>query len=135
MALRSHDDLDRLLSEALKVPGTRAADSSPQRWAGSSDAEFLQCLNRGLNETVKPKVQTKPKLVDIWFTGVWNGVAAAAVGLVIFVGLNVLPPFFVKASVAGADLVQEKIIDVSVQQHVIWQQILIDLKSQAQNLI
>jgi hypothetical protein len=90
----------------------------------SSDAEFLRQLNHNLSHSQQPQ----PTFYQIWFNGVFNGLAAAAVGVVILVGLNVLPPLLVDASVTGTGLIQEKIVRATIDQRILWQQMVIGLE-------
>lgn len=116
-------DFEKLLAESLKIDV--GADSGPRF---SSDVVFLA----GLNERLAKRT-VQPKASPIWINGILGGMAAAAAGLILFAGLNILPPFFYRASVTGAGLVREKILDASVQQEIAWQQLMVAIQTQAKN--
>jgi hypothetical protein len=84
----------------------------------SADGEFLRVLHQNLSRLPAPE----PTFHQIWFNGVFNGLAAAAIGIILLIGLNVLPPVLVNASVTGSGLIQEQIIQITVDQHILWQQ-------------
>jgi hypothetical protein len=89
----------------------------------SADAEFLRILNQNLSR-LQP---SEPTFYQIWFNGVFNGLAAAAVGVIILIGLNVLPPVFVNASVTGTGMIQQQIVRVTLDQRILWQQMVTNL--------
>jgi hypothetical protein len=109
-------DFEKMVAEALKI------ESLP---GGSSDREFLA----GLNRRLAPVVPVPHRVWQIWSTGVWNGVAAVALGMTLLVGLNILPPFLVKVSVGGAGLIREKIVTATLQQQLWLEQFLVDLSN------
>lgn len=123
MRLQSPDDFDALLAESLQTDGT--ADC---RLPLSSDAEFLEQLQQRLAETA-----VTPRVSPFWIHGVYRGIAAAAAGIVLFAGLNIIPPLLFRASLNGVGMVREKIIVASVQQEIVWQQFVAALKMQAKN--
>ena len=89
----------------------------------SADGEFLRVLHQNLSRLPAPE----PIFYQIWFNGVFNGLAAAAVGVILLIGLNVLPPVLVNASVTGTGLIQEQIVRVTLDQHILWQQMVTSL--------
>ena len=108
------DHFEKLVGESLKIT------DSPGM---TSDDEFLEKLNQKLNNT-----QPKTRSLLTWLNGISNGLVAAAIGLVLLYGLNVLPPFLVNASLTGSGFIQQSIIQASVNQHVLWQQLTMDLE-------
>jgi hypothetical protein len=90
----------------------------------SSDAEFLRQLNQNLSHSQQPQ----PTFYQIWFNGVFNGLAAAAVGVILLIGLNILPSLFVNASVVGTGLIEEKIVYATLNQRILWQQMVLGLE-------
>ena len=92
----------------------------------SSDTEFLQKLNRNLS--LLEQSQSSPVPHRIWFNGLCNGLAAAVLGVIIFVGLQVLPQWLVNTSLAGTGLMKGKIIETALHQNVLWQKAVIDLR-------
>lgn len=87
----------------------------------SSDDEFLRQLNQNLSHSPQPE----PVFYQIWFNGVFNGLAAAAIGVILLFGLNVLPPILVNASLTGTELIEAKIVHLTLDQHALWQQIVL----------
>jgi hypothetical protein len=84
----------------------------------SADADFLRKLNQNLS-CLQPST---PTFYQIWFNGVFNGLAAAAIGVILLIGLNVLPPYFVNVSITGTELIKDQIVHVTLDQRMLWQQ-------------
>jgi hypothetical protein len=53
-----------------------------------------------------------------------------AVGLILLLGLNTLPGFLVRVSIAGTGLAQEKIITLTIQQQIAWRQFVVNLENE-----
>ncbi|MGE5580980.1 MAG: hypothetical protein ACM3X9_00415 [Bacillota bacterium] len=83
------------------------------------DAEFLAKLHHELD-----RIQSRTKFRQLWLNGVSKGLVAAAVGLILLVGLNILPPLFVNASLSGSNLIREKIVQTTLRQHLLWQHLI-----------
>jgi hypothetical protein len=120
----NRNEFEKLVAASLKLnnfPGI------------SSDEEFLMKLNQRLKRAPNAHTRAaKPKFQNIWATGVWNGVRAMAMGIVLLAGLDIMPPLFVNASMVGAGFVQEKIVQISINQQIRWQQFLMNLENVVQ---
>jgi hypothetical protein len=114
----SPDEFERILITSLKVDCLNGL---------TSDDEFLKKLNTSLL-TIQ-QTQTSSPFSRIWFNGIFNGLAAVAVGVILLVSLHVLPPFLFNASISGTRLIQAKIVATSVDQSILWQRIAVDIKN------
>ena len=92
----------------------------------SSDSEFIQKLNQKLLLLEQP--QSDHLFRRIWFNGICNGLAAAALGVIIFISLQVLPPLLMEASLTGTELIQSKIVGATLNQNVLWKKFIMDLQ-------
>ncbi len=92
----------------------------------SSDSEFIQKLNQKLLLLELP--QSDHLFRRIWFNGICNGLAAAALGVIIFISLQVLPPLLMEASLTGTELIQSKIVGATLNQNVLWKKLIMDLQ-------
>ncbi len=108
-------EFEKIIAESLKV------EKLPEL---STDEDFLRKLNFRLNNSEA----TKQSLFQIWLNGISEGLVAAAIGVILFIGLSQLPNLLVNMSVNGAGLVQEKIVQVTVEQQILWQQFVCNLK-------
>ena len=119
------DEFEKTVSSALKL----------NNFSGlTSDEEFLTKLNQRLKYVPDPVADiAKLKPQRLWVSGICNGVVAMALGVVLLTGLEIMPPLFVDASMAGADFVQEKIVQISMHQQIRWQQFLINLENAVQS--
>ncbi|HEX7714018.1 MAG TPA: hypothetical protein VF531_08325 [Bacillota bacterium] len=93
-----------------------------------SDADFLRDLQRRLSQQ-----QSVLSYDQVWFSGILRGMAATAVGVVLFVGLNTLPPIFINASITGSGMLREKLVSISAGQHVLVQRLITRIQSQNPN--
>lgn len=123
MKHQSPVDFETLLADSLQTAGLEDGGLP-----FSSDAAFLEMLNQRLDQVTAPADVT-----PFWIRGIWRGVAAAAAGVILFAGLNIIPPLLFRASLSGAGMVREKIIAASVQQEIAWQQFVAVLKTQTNN--
>lgn len=92
----------------------------------SSDTEFIQRLNQNLLSLEQSPLT--PKFYRIWFNGVCNGLAAAALGIIIFVSLQTLPALLMDASLTGSELIQSKIVGATFDQNVLWQKFIMNIQ-------
>jgi hypothetical protein len=97
----------------------------------SADQEFLNSLHSRLNRIPIPGVKTG----WTWFNGICQGAVAAAFGLILFTGLNILPSIFVNTSVTGAGFAREKVVEVTLRSRAIWQQFILNLENQSRLII
>lgn len=111
-----YDPFEKAVFESLQL------DNLPEL---SSDTNFLYRLNRNLANAGNQKIP----FYRVWFNGVCNGLAAAAVGVLILVSLNILPPLLVNASITGTGLIREKIVQTSLEQRIFWQQMVIEAEN------
>jgi hypothetical protein len=110
------EQLGNLIADALRL------DSSSPDFC--SDEQFLLSLNARLHQ-----VKREPPAYRVWLNGLMSGTAAAAAGFILFIGMNVLPPIFVKDSVANIGIFREQVVNISIQQRNLWQQLVINLES------
>lgn len=108
-------DFEKTLTEALKIETFRHF---------STDQEFLNRLNQRLQPVSMP---TRGRIV--WMAGFWNGVAAAAFGMILLVGLNILPPFLISASINGTGYLGDQIVRISVNERLWLEQLLMKLRN------
>lgn len=92
----------------------------------STDEEFINSLQRNLNNTTPPRLPS----YRIWIDGLTRGAVAAACGFILFTSLNILPPILVNTSVTGAYLAQQNIAEFSWRSRVLWQQFVVGLENQ-----
>ncbi|HEX3044974.1 MAG TPA: hypothetical protein VHY08_09465 [Bacillota bacterium] len=124
-------ELEKLLRDSLKV----------EKVPYSSDSAFLKKLQQNLDQVPQVPVPqapapwaerpaAQPPGRPPWRTGVFNGITGVAVGLILLLGLNTLPGFLVRITVAGSGLAQEKLITLTIQQQVAWNQFMVNLKNE-----
>jgi hypothetical protein len=111
-------DFEKKLHTSLKVDDLTGL---------TPDAEFLKKLNQSL--TPLRQEQREPSFYRIWLSGIFNGLAAVASGIILFIGLQILPPFLVTATINGTGLIQAKIVSATVDQSILWRQIAMILKN------
>ncbi len=92
----------------------------------SSDSEFIQQLNQKLLLLEQP--QPDQLFCRIWFNGICNGLAAAALGVIIFISLQVLPSLLMEASLTGTELIHSKIVGATLNQNILWKKFIMDLQ-------
>ncbi len=92
----------------------------------SSDSEFIQRLNQNLLSL--EQFQLRSRFYRIWFNGVCNGLAATALGVIIFISLQILPSMLMDASLTGTELIRSKIIGATFNQNILWQKLIMNLQ-------
>lgn len=94
-----------------------------------SNNDFLRDFHRRIAQ-----LSSGPTFEQVWFSGILRGMAAFAFGIVLFVGLNTLPPIFINASITGSGLLKEKLVSISAGQHVLVQRLITHIQSQNPDL-
>ncbi|MCL6591355.1 MAG: hypothetical protein K6U80_15545 [Firmicutes bacterium] len=121
--------LEKLLQLSLKTESLPISSDNgfievlQQRLALAPQAPSRQAKERGNSR--RPERGSSG-----WQSGVFNGVAGVAVGLILLLGLNTLPGFLVRISIAGSSLAHEKLITLSIRQQVAWNQLMVSLENE-----
>ena len=107
-------DFDKKLQSCLEINNLKGL---------STDQEFLQKLNQNLSSM--DRISTT--INWSWVNGICRGLAAASIGVILFIGLQVLSPILLSASLSGTELIKTKIADVTLNHTLWWQKIGMDL--------
>ncbi len=91
----------------------------------TSDADFLYNLQQKIRLSQdSPAGYPKAPGSFLWLNGIFQGVAAAAVFLILFTGIHLNTANILQISVNSAKYLQETVLLLSVEQQLLWQELI-----------